>query len=219
MGWFFYFHGMKIISTNISELTTVEWRGKKIETGIYKKPTETPIFLGKEDVANDTVIDRKHHGGEYKACYLYASDYYDHWKSLYPQLDWNWGMLGENLTVEGLDENNMRVGNIYDIGTARVQITEPRQPCFKLGIRFGTQKILREFIDFGHSGTYVKIITEGEVAKNDVLQLVEESENPLTVQQYNLIVNKQIKDPALIQLAVENDAIRLPKREKLKALL
>ena len=210
---------MKIIATNIGESTTVDWRGRKIQTGIFKYPIDEPIFLKKEDVAKDTVIDRKHHGGEFKACYLFSSDYYDDWKTKYPHLDWDWGMFGENLTVEGLDENKLFIGDIYQIGTATVQITEPRQPCHKLGIRFGNQDVIKEFIDYGHSGTYVKILKEGDVKAGDRLSIKKPSNNGLTVQQYNILVNSRNKDIELVKLAVENDGIRPKKREILKKLL
>ena len=210
---------MKIISTNIARPKTVRWKGREIQTGIYKNPTTTPIFLGREDVEHDTVIDRKHHGGEYKACYLFSADYYEYWQDKYPTLEWNWGMFGENLTVSGLDENQIRVGDIYKVGNSVVQVTEPRQPCYKLGIKFGTQKVLKEFIAFGHPGTYVRILTEGTVSNGDTLELLEKSRNPLTVQQYNQLVNRQSDNPSWIRMAVANKSIRAEKREQLKKRL
>ncbi|MEM8509015.1 MAG: MOSC domain-containing protein [Bacteroidota bacterium] len=210
---------MKIISTNIAQPTTVSWRGKEVKTGIYKHPTKEPIFLGKEDVVNDAVIDRKHHGGEYKACYLFSSECYGYWHKKYPALSWNWGMFGENLTVEGLNENQIRIGDIYKVGSAVVQVTEPRQPCYKLGIKFGSQKVLKEFIAHGHPGTYVRILTEGSVTKGDIIELVEQSQTPLSVQQYHLLVNRKSNDPNLIRMAVANVSIPKEKRELLKKRL
>ena len=207
---------MKIISTNIAKPRTVSWRGRQIQTGIYKEPTNMPIFLGKEDVANDTVIDRKHHGGEFKACYLFGADYYEDWKKKYPELDWNWGMFGENLTVEGLEENQLQIGAVYNLGEAVVQITEPRQPCYKLGIKFGTQKVIVEFLEYGHPGTYVRILQEGNVAKGDTLKLQKAGPNALNVAQFNTLVNQKIKDKELVSLAIANDSIRQEKRELLK---
>ena len=154
---------MKIISTNIGNPTTFLWNGKHEKTGIYKYPTSESLFLGKTDVDKDTVIDRKHHAGEHKACYLFSSDYYGYWKNLYPQLNWDWGMFGENLTVEGMDESKIRIGDVYKIGAALVQVSQPREPCYKLGIRVGNQEILKQFIDYGHPGTYVRILVEGQV--------------------------------------------------------
>jgi len=130
---------MDIISTNIGSPVLVEWNGQQIETGIYKYSTHSPIFLGEEDVFEDHVINRKYHGGPDKACYLYSANHYPFWKDKFPKLDWQWGMFGENLTVEGLDESKVKIGDVYRIGTAVVQVSQPRQPCFKLGIRFEDQ--------------------------------------------------------------------------------
>lgn len=215
----FLFLGMEIISTNIAKPTKVSWRGRDITTGIYKKPVQEAIFLGKEDVRNDAVIDRKHHGGEFKACYLFGSDYYPDWKIKFPHLNWEWGMFGENLTIEGLDEATLHIGASYKLGNSTVQITEPRQPCYKLGIRFGTQLVIKEFINYGHPGTYVKILEEGEVKKGDHLTPIASDNNAITIKQYNELVNSKHKDPELIKLAIANEGIRKEKREKLEKLL
>jgi len=207
---------MKVISTNIAKPRTVSWRGREIQTGIYKEPINEPIFLGNEDVRNDTVIDRKHHGGEHKACYLFGADYYKDWKKKYPELSWNWGMFGENLTVEGLDENILQIGAIYRLGDALVQISEPRQPCYKLGIRFGTQKVIVEFLEYGHPGTYLRILEEGLVSKDDMLQLDKAAPNTLTVAQYNTLVNQKSKDKELVRLALANKSIPQAKRDLLQ---
>ncbi len=166
---------MKVISVNISKPVTIQWNGRAVTTGIYKKPVDHPIWLDPETVKDDTVADRRYHGGPDKACYLYSLDYYDYWKDLYPQLNWEYGMFGENVTVSGLDESRLNVGSKYMLGEALVQISQPRQPCYKLGVKFGNQKILKEFIAFGHPGTYVRIIKQGKVNKGDFFELVEES--------------------------------------------
>jgi MOSC domain-containing protein YiiM len=207
---------MKVISTNIGKPTEVEWNGKIIETGIFKYPTSDPIFLQKEDVVNDTISDRKHHGGIYKACYLFSSDNYGFWKEKYPDLDWDWGMFGENLTITGLDESQIRIGNIYKIGNALVQVTQPREPCFKLGIRFKNQEVLKQFITHEKPGTYVKILEEGYVTTDDSVELIEESENPLTVKQFYQLLYMRKKDEELVKLAIENTALPLYKRERLQ---
>ena len=172
---------MKVISTNIARPRTVEWRGREIQTGIYKEPVDGPIYLGKEDVVNDTVIDRKHHGGEYKACYLFGSDYYDDWKKKYPQLDWNWGMFGENLTVDGLDEHQLQIGAVYTLGEATVQITEPRQPCYKLGIKFGTQKVIIEFLEYAHALDGMVKSERAELIRNCIKRLSPKDATLLTL--------------------------------------
>ncbi|MBU2950144.1 MOSC domain-containing protein [Tamlana agarivorans] len=198
---------MKIISTNTSKPKTIIWNDKPVETGIYKTPTSTPIFLGTSDVKNDTVTDRKYHGGEFKACYLFSEDHYAYWKTLYPELDWNWGMFGENLTVAGLDESKILVGNIYKIGSALVQITEHREPCFKLGVKFGTQNILKQFIDHGFPGTYIRVLKEGTVQTGDTFNLIEQAENSLsTTALFKLIFDKK-KNQDHLKKAINSTAL------------
>ena len=209
---------MKIISTNFAQPKIVSWNGKQITTGIFKKPTNQPIYLGKEIVKDDEVSDRKYHGGIYKACYLFSADEYPYWKNLYPHLDWDWGMFGENLTISGLDETQLCIGDIYKIGTALVQVSQPREPCFKFGIKFGNQQVLKQFIQHGRSGTYISVLEEGEVKIGDEITLVERSKNGLTIAQlFNLYYAKD-KDPELIKLAMNNEALPLKKRTQLAAI-
>ncbi|MBT2161771.1 MOSC domain-containing protein [Zobellia barbeyronii] len=210
---------MKIISTNIGSPTTITWNGKEEQTGIFKYPVDESLFLGKTDVAKDTVIDRKHHAGINKACFLFSVDHYDYWKNKYPNLDWNWGMFGENLTVSDFDESKIRIGDIYKLGSVLVQVSQPREPCYKLGIRFEDQGILKEYIDYGFPGTYVRILEEGEVKKGDELVLVEQSENRLTVKDFYQLLFMRKKDPSILQLALTNESLPEYKRERLKKYL
>lgn len=162
---------MKVISTNIGEKQTVNYRGKEVLTGIYKYPVKSALLLGKEDVENDAVIDRRYHGGIDKACYLYSADHYAFWKEKFTDLKWQWGMFGENLSVSNLDESEIFIGDIYKVGSARVQVTQPRQPCFKLGIRLENAKAVKDFVKAEKPGVYVKVINEGKVRKNDTFIL------------------------------------------------
>lgn len=210
---------MKVISTNIGKAKTFMWNGKEEKTGIFKYPVYEPLLLEKTDVAKDIVINRKHHGGEHKACYLFASDNYQHWKSLYPELDWDWGMFGENLTIEGLDESVIRIGDIYRIGTALVQVSQPREPCYKLGVRFNNQAILKQFVEHARPGTYIRVLENGEVKIGDEILLMEQSKNPLTVQQFYKLLYEKEKDPNVLELALNNHALPAKKRDKLRKLL
>ena len=139
-------------STNIAKPKTIIYNGQEVTTGIFKKPVDTPIYLEKENVKEDEVSDRRVHGGVFKACYLFSADYYPYWQNLYPNLDWDYGMLGENLTVSGLDEDNIVIGNIYKIGSALAQVTQPREPCYKFGVKFGFKDVLKQFIEHRHPG-------------------------------------------------------------------
>ena len=172
---------MKVISTNISQPKKISWKGKTEYTGIYKVPTSEPIHLGKEEVHRDTIADKRVHGGVDKACYLFSVDQYDYWKNKYPDLDWDWGMFGENLSISGLDESTLRIGDVLQIGQALVEVSEPREPCYKLGIKFGSQDILPQFVARAYPGTYVRVLEEGLVTEGDDVQLVRKSENPLTI--------------------------------------
>ncbi|WP_394975732.1 MOSC domain-containing protein [uncultured Croceitalea sp.] len=210
---------MKVISTNIGNPTAIKWNGRTIKTGIYKYPIEGSIVLQKEEVENDTIIDRKNHGGIYKACYLFSTDNYDFWKDKYPNLDWDWGMFGENLSINSLDESQIRIGDIYKLGSALVQVTQPREPCFKLGIRFKNQEVLKQFIEHEKPGVYVKVLKEGSVSCGDFLELKEQSTNTLTVKQFYQLLYMRKKDSDLVKLAISNKALPLYKREYLEKFL
>jgi MOSC domain-containing protein YiiM len=207
---------MQIISTNIAQPTTFTWKGEDVKTGIYKKPTDVPIYLGKEDVRGDEVSDRKVHGGEFKACYLFSADQYPYWRELYPNLEWTYGMLGENLTVKGLDEKELYIGAIYKLGKALVQITQPREPCFKFAHKFGTETVLQQFITNGYPGTYVRILEEGEVKTGDTFQLIENTKNSISIFHLFQLLYAEVKNKDHIQAILTNDALPKNLKKRLK---
>ena len=172
---------MIVISVNIGEKKTINYKGRIIETGIFKKPVNHPIFLGEEDVENDAVIDRRYHGGIDQAVYAYSKNHYKYWENLYPNLDCKYGMFGENLTISNLEETEIQVGNTYKLGEALLEVTKPRQPCMKLGLVFGTQKILKQFWNSTKSGIYFKVLQTGNVAVNDELILITQIKNSVTI--------------------------------------
>ncbi|WP_438423379.1 MOSC domain-containing protein [Aquimarina macrocephali] len=179
---------MKVLSTNIATPRSIHWKGREEKTGIYKLPVKDPIYLEKEDVRNDHVIDRRYHGGVDKACYLYSADHYPYWKTKYPDLEWNHGMFGENITVEGFDEKNIKIGSVYKLGGATIQVSRPRQPCYKLGIRFGNHAVLKQMIDSLLSGVYVRIIHPGPVSVGDELQLIKENDDGISIAELNTLL-------------------------------
>ena len=203
---------MKILSTNLATPTTFIWNGKEETTGIYKKPVDQPLYLTKNDVMGDEVSDRLHHGGYYKACYVFASEHYPYWKNLYPNLDWSWGMFGENLTLTGFDEHKVYLGSIYEVGEALVQVSQYREPCYKLGHKFGTPKVIKQFVEYGLGGTYLSILKEGNVAAGDPFKLVERPSSTMTVAQLFQLVFAKEKDPALLKIASQSEAIPPKKR-------
>ena len=210
---------MRVIATNIGKPRAIVWNGREEITGIFKYPKNEPIQLEQEAVVNDTVANRHVHGGLFKACYLFSTDQYPYWKGKYPELSWNWGMFGENLSVADMDEAKIRIGDIYKLGSALVQITQPREPCYKLGIRFGSQEIIEQFIAHPYPGTYVRILKNGSVRSGDVLELIEASSNSLTIMQFYQLLFAREKNREHLELAIENVALPLKKREKLKKWL
>jgi MOSC domain-containing protein YiiM len=209
---------MKIISTNIGEPQTIIWRGQEVITGMYKYPVDKPIYLGKEDVDGDNVIDRRYHGGIDKACYLYSQDHYLYWKNLYSNLDWQWGMFGENLTVSGLDELKIKIGDIFKLGETVVRATQPRQPCFKLGVRFGSQEMVKQYIDFGNAGVYLCVLESGNVKNGDKMELVESNPESFTLREiFQMIYFKDI-NPEIVQKAIADPNLAESCRKDLKKI-
>lgn len=210
---------MNIISTNIAKPQFVTINGDKQKTGIYKKPTNQPIYLDKEEVKGDEISNRKVHGGEFKACYLFSTNHYPHWENLYPNFDWHYGMLGENLTVEGLDETQLHVGDIYKLGSALIQVTQPREPCTTFAAKMGTPEIMQQFIDHGRPGTYVRVLKPGNVRVGDTLELVEKAENSVSIADFFKIIFDQEKNQEHLKRIVESEAIPLRKRMQLERFL
>jgi len=171
---------MKVVSVNIGEKKAIDYKGRIVETGIFKFPVDE-LLLGEEDVANDAVVDRKYHGGIDQAVYAYSEHHYAYWKKLYPNLDWRFGMFGENLTVSNLEENSIKVGNTYKLGEAVLQVTKSRQPCMKLGLVFGTQKVVKQFWNSTKCGVYFKVLQTGKVKASDELILIKENKNAPTI--------------------------------------
>jgi len=174
---------MKVIAVNIGKKTAISYKGRNIETGIFKFQVDHPVFLDIENVKNDAVIDRKYHGGIAQAVYGYSENHYEYWKGLYPDLDWQYGMFGENLTISNLEETEIHVGTIYKLGEAILEVTKPREPCVKLGIRFGTQKVLKQFWNGTKSGIYFKVLKTGNVKVGDALILSNKNETAPTIAQ------------------------------------
>ncbi len=193
---------MEAISINTGTKKTISWKGKTLTTGIYKLPVSGPIFLDSYGVRGDHVNDLKVHGGIDKACYAYGENHYKYWKGLYPLLEWTYGMLGENLTLSEIDEAKVFIGDIYKVGTAIVQVSQPRRPCIKLAAKFGSNDMIRQFIEYDHPGIYFRVIQAGEVQVGDRLTLELRNPKALSVQQINQLLYLK-KDKVTIDMARE----------------
>lgn len=182
---------MKIVSTNIGIKKSIDWKGKAMTTGIFKLPVQEPVFLGSRAVKGDHINNLKVHGGLDKACYAYGENYYQFWKDLYPNLEWSYGMLGENLTISDVDEAELKIGDIYKVGHAIIQVSQPRQPCNTFAAKFGATEVIKQFIDFGHPGIYLRVIQEGNVQNGDEFHLELRNHKALSVQQIFQLIYKK----------------------------
>lgn len=195
---------MKVISTNIGEKVTIVHNGKEEQTGIYKYPVEAPVYLGRTGVLKDHVMDTRYHGGVDKACYMYPVENYTYWQSIYPNLNLQWGMFGENLSIEGLSESTVRIGDIYKIGEAEVQVSQPRQPCYKLGIRFNDPKVVKQFSNSEFPGIYVRVLKEGYVRVGDEIELLQAQTDSLSVTEIFELLMKRQRDLSQIEKALSD---------------
>jgi MOSC domain-containing protein YiiM/ferredoxin-NADP reductase len=172
---------MKVVSLNVGLPRTVQWKGKAVSTGIFKSPVSGRIRLRSLDFDGDAQADLSVHGGPDKAAYVYASEHYAYWRRELPDMVLPWGIFGENLTTEGLDEDALQVGDRFRIGSAEVMVTQPRLPCFKLGLRFGRDDMVKRLLASGRLGFYFRVVTEGEIAAGDQVLLVERAKDSLPV--------------------------------------
>jgi MOSC domain-containing protein YiiM len=171
---------MKVLSTNIAQPREVIWDGSPVMTGIYKEPVKS-IRIRKYFVEGDVVSDLRVHGGEHKAVYGYPSEHYPFWRESYPKMKMSWGTFGENITTEGMFESDILIGSVYRIGSALLEITEPRMPCFKLAAKFGTSGIIRRFLKSRKSGFYFTVLEEGIVTPGDNITLEREGASGHTI--------------------------------------
>lgn len=172
---------MKIVSVNVGLPREVVWKGKKVTTGIFKEPVEGRVMMRRLNLDGDRQADLSVHGGPSKAVYVYPVEHYAYWRGELPEMKLPWGMFGENLTTEGLLEDAVSIGDRLRIGSAEVMVTEPRMPCYKLGIKFGREDIIKRFLRSGRTGFYVAVLQESEVGAGDSVEVISRDGNDVTV--------------------------------------
>ncbi len=163
---------MQVVSVNVGLPRAVHWRGDVVQTGIFKEAVPGVRPLRRFNLEGDGQADLTVHGGKDKAVYAYPIEHYDFWRVEWPRSDYPWGIFGENLSTTGLLEEHVCVGDEFRVGTARLVVTQPRMPCFKLGIRFGDPLIIQRFLESRRPGIYFGILDEGAVGPGDRIELV-----------------------------------------------
>ena len=179
---------MKLLSVNVSLPKEVPYKDKTITTGIFKEPVEGRVMLRELNLEGDGQADLKAHGGIHKAVYVYSIENYDHWKRELGRDDFTYGQFGENFTVEGMLDDEVHVGDLFRVGDALVEVTQPRVPCFKLGLRMGLTQFPKLFHASERVGFYFSVLEEGEVGAGDVIERVEVDPERMTVREiYHLL--------------------------------
>jgi MOSC domain-containing protein YiiM len=171
---------MKLLSVSVGLPREINWKGKPVRTSIFKTPVTGRVPVTKLNLKGDQQSDLSVHGGIDKAVYAYPSEHYPFWREQLHGVDLLWGAFGENFTTEGLDEG-IHIGDRFRIGSAEFAVTQPRMPCFKLGIRLSNPAIIKRFLQSGRTGFYFSVLVEGEVGAGDSIELIGRDENSLTV--------------------------------------
>lgn len=193
---------MKLVSLNVGKPRQVETPRGPVLTSIWKAPVAGRVGLRRFNVDGDQQADLKVHGGEFKAVYLYPGEHYAFWREELPGMEMPPGMFGENLTTEGVDEQEVQIGDRFRIGTALLQVTQPRMPCFKLQLKFGRADMVKRFWKSGRSGIYFSIVEEGELAAGDEIVPVSRVSDGITVGELVRLYRDPDPDPARIQVAL-----------------
>jgi MOSC domain-containing protein YiiM len=172
---------MKLISVNVGLPREVTWKGKTVSTGIFKEPVSKRVMVRSLNLDSDGQADLTVHGGLDKAIYVYPFEHYDYWQTELPDTEFPPGIFSENFTIVGLREEKVNIGDRFAIGTVKLIVTQPRLPCYKLGIRFGRPDMVKRFLASRRTGFYFRVLQEGEVGAGDTLELVSRDDNNITV--------------------------------------
>ncbi|HEU4933737.1 MAG TPA: MOSC domain-containing protein [Pyrinomonadaceae bacterium] len=207
---------MKIISVNVGLPRLVLRNDEPVSTGIFKEPVAGRVMMRTLNLDGDRQADLSVHGGTQKAVYVYPSEHYDFWKHELPNMDLPWGMFGENLTTTGLFETETNIGDKFRVGSAEVMVTQPRMPCFKLGIRFGRADIIKRFLFSERTGFYLSVLQEGEVGAGDEFVPLEKNASGVRVVDVTRLYSSDKKNVDLLRRAIATEALPESWREYLQ---
>src|SRR6266566_2916258 len=198
---------MQVISVNVGVPREVDRKGRTVVTGIFKESVEGRIAVRRLNLEGDRQADLTVHGGPEKAIYVYPSEYYPFWREQFPEMDLPWGMFGENLTVAGLLDETVHIGDHFQVGSAHLVVTQPRLPCNKLGIKFGRDDILKRFLQSGMTGFYFAVLKEGEVAAGDPIRLLYRDEHQVKVTDITRLCRQDKHNLDLLRRAMAVEAL------------
>ena len=179
---------MELLSVNVSLGEEVDYKGKTVTTGIFKKPIDGRVMLRTLNIDGDRQVDLGGHGGPYKAVCVYSIEQYQLWQIELGRDDFRHGQFGENFTVNGMPDDETHVGDVFRVGGALVQVTQPRVPCYRLGIKMESPEFPKRFLQSNRVGFYMRVLEEGEVGTGDLIELVEEDPQQMTVEAMNRLL-------------------------------
>src|SRR6266700_6524380 len=198
---------MKVLSLNVGLPREVIWQGKHVTTGIFKEPIQGRVMMRRLNVDGDQQADLTVHGGVSKAVYAYPSEHYNYWRTELPGTDLSWGMFGENFTTEGLLEDAVYIGDRFRIGETEVMVTEPRMPCYELGIRFGRPDIIKRFLASRRTGFYFAVVRGGMVGAGDPIELIGRAQQEISVADITRLYAFEKNDLESLRRAIEVEAL------------
>ena len=210
---------MKLLSVSVGLPREVEWRGKQVRTSIFKAPVSGRVRVRALNLEGDQQSDLSVHGGRDKAVYAYPSEHYAFWRRELPDAELTWGAFGENLTTEGLSEASVCIGDRVRCGSAELVVTQPRMPCFKLGIRFGRPDLVKRFQRSGRTGFYFAVLREGELAAGDTLELIPFTQDRVSVAEITRLFSADAAEQEQLRRVSELSALPEGWREHFRARL
>ena len=209
---------MKLVALSVGGPREVEWRGEMVRTSIFKQQVEGPRHVSLTNIDGDTQSDLTVHGGVWKAVYAYPSEHYPFWRDELGAPALSWGDFGENLTTDGLLEPDACVGDRCRIGTAEFAVSQPRLPCFKLGIRLGRPDIVKRFEHSGRSGFYLSVIREGQLQAGDRVERISRDERRLSIAALLRLLNDHDRDAGMLEVAASHPSLSASWRDRFRSL-
>jgi len=198
---------MKIVSVNVGQPRELEWKGDTLTTAIRKEPVVGSVAVSKLNLAGDAQADLSVHGGPSKAVYGYPSEHYAFWREELPDVDLPWGMFGENLTMAGLTEDEVQIGDQFRVGTVDLIATEPRMPCSKLNARFGRSDMVKRFLRSGRTGFYFAVAREGHLETGNAVEVLTRAEHGVTMADVTRLYSTQRDNVPLLRRAIAVEAL------------
>jgi len=208
---------MRIVSVNVGLPREVIWKNITVQTSIFKEPVAGVLAVRELNLAGDQQADLTVHGGSEKAVYAYPAEHYEYWRKQLSDVSLSWGAFGENLTTAGLWEDTLCIGDILRVGSAVLQITQPRMPCYKLQLRFNRDDIIRRFLVSGRSGFYFSVIDPGDVDAGSKVEVLDRDPHGVTVTDIVSLYLGHRRDPELLRRAM--NVTSLSKNWKTQLLL